>query len=819
MEKKILRKLAVTCALVCGVTASFTKDSYAQNRPSGRISIKTRQSTLQSINAQSIRHCNLPGVPQNSCWTKAEYVEHARQQGWIDSNNQIVDHNQSEVAGSGGDFIWVPGGQWNVDFVLPPQQPPNRNTPQPQRPEKRIALGVQSKIKDPSTGGELNIDGATKAGREFARAAAEERAQAAAIAGATASHVQNFLEKERQFEQQRERFENHLRQANAESRLQLEELRQYTAQVNAASAASRNQGLVEVARGLLSSGMMTSEERTALSEAEKLAASDLRSVEYSLDEGGAKILERDLARFIAAGNYQAAAKTLEILENASVDGHPRVSKVTRKYTNPSGILKVGGLFDQRSLQVSSTSQEGQIVRRLMNRYQAMWAESNGLSVLPSEDQARYILGAVALSVGEGVLAGGDSLRGAAMMELSEVMIESVMGFGVGFGKSVEDLVRSVPEIAKLVGQGANAVWSDPVAAWSATIKFASDLDEVGAALLVAVNKDYELLQGGTARERGEVLGRYAIDIVSIAVSGGTISVIKNAGKAGRIGELVTSAAKASEVTKVLARTEKIPGLVRATQVISTDIMEATLEKVKHMPGAGKRVLAVTSGRAPELVQNLSQLYVGAIRGGKAATARYLEKLAALYDVRSPSLKEIHFPKDVKNVVKLHDDVVELFKTQEGVEANGWYSRGSRAERVTDEGVKKISDTDVLTTFPGNATDSGRFTIGGELGDKGIHFSKGRIDEAKDLIVAETRVTSADVLLFRELDLKVGNLLDLRNRDLLNKISALNPNVDVLTKGSYEYTHALGHAARSAGFDGILYESARKARRTNLVIFQ
>lgn len=787
-----------TGALVLALSLIFVGDTLASIRiPEGVVMTSTRATAYSGMAQQPNLICKDNGPV---CATKEYWEQWARKQGKVERHERVSSSDSKRLVVNG----------WGEDYV------PSGASAPVQAPPKKVPLGLKTKIPDPKTGAPLEIDISTPAGRSFVMSIGPNwREEVGQVAGVVVPQILDFVSRQKELEVMRERFSEHARQADATKDAYIGSLRNYSEQARAAAGAIERQGFADLASGLTSSaaGLMTATEREAFSRARQIAASDLRHTDYAMNEEAAVLLEQELERLMTNGEVSKAAKVLEALQGATVDGRERKSKVASSYTNASGILQTGGLFDGRTLHAPIRSVEGQMIARIMNRYQAMWTESDELAALSREEQARYVLGAVALSVGEEALSQGQAARGAALASLSQVMIDSIAGFGAGLGQSVKELAMAIPELAVLAADGASALIRDPSGSWSATTNFIMNLDEVGGAILTVVQNDFDTLANGNAYGRGEVLGKYAIDVVSLVMSGGAVQAAKKVSSAGRVAVALARNREALRVSRVFEAAGKASSSVR-TAIHSSALAATTraIETTRTMAGAARTGLTALSRQSPEIAYELARTHVRLARNGAQATVAYLERVAASKN-HIPSVEKI------SEIAEYHQKVLKELDTVQGVSREGTFSRGVAKKFRTPDGQVLAHPTSVFDTPSVNAMSEHRFTIGGDLGQRGLYMTEGSVEKTRALIASEITRPSAEVL-FGQAHMKADRLLDLTNSKVVERLLPLGrKEAEILKDASYGFSQALGDAAVQKGFSGIIFSSAKSEGFINMVLFR
>lgn len=661
-------------------------------------------------------------------------------------------------------------------------------------PIVRRTIGMMQRVYDPNVQGSMSIDLNSRAGRKF-------RTGLDPIIEKVVPEIINFQDRQAQAEYQRYEFQQHFQDSIRKKEQYIDDLRQQSRAYEQRRQEQDNIGMTELGANLVAaldeSSALTVEERQARDEASALSNNPLRSAEYEYNASAAKQLESDLQTAATEKRFQEMTELSEALTYGKVDGKIRKSKVLETYARPDGVLKVGGTFDQAKFQTDVYSSNGQAVRRLANRYQALWAQSNGLSVLSSTERARYTLGAMAVSLADRELAidgvEQESVhRGAGLLSFAQTMADSLVGFGVGVSESVKSLVQSVPELAVLTAHGVHNLFTDPAAAWDMTCDFIMNLPEMGGMMIAMLAKDYDQVKNGNAYERGEVLGRYALDIVSMLATAGAGAAAKGASVSAKVGEFGA----------VLAKSVPVEFRTRAAMA-----MKSSMQILEKMPKPMREGLLKAATRDVNSVAALSEAYVSAARKGQTATVQYLEKVAA-------AGVNIDKAKDISKVAKLHARAMKALDSIPGVARETMVSRAI-AKTIIEDGVKKtLTVEDVFKKHWRQLTSEHRYTIGGPMGTSGLYLVEGSVAQATSTLLEETGKGISE-LIIAEKRIKFERLLDLTQEETLKKLGVTKSMIEL--PDNYKWTQMIGDAAKQKGYEGIIFKST-KGFLDNIVIF-
>lgn len=661
--------------------------------------------------------------------------------------------------------------------------------------DRRVIVSDQVRVYDRDVQGTMTIDFNSRSGKAF-------QATLQGIGGRVFDEALDFVAREQFLEQQRQLYQNFYQQAAEYNRQLVNDIRSQSAAYEQSAKESQNVGLANLGAGMAaaldSTGSYTMQEMRDRQNAYALSQSPLRNAEYEFNVEAKKLLEDQLRRAANEKRFEEMAELAEMLAQGKIDGKPASSKILGSYARADGVLKVGGTFDQSQFQTEARTQSGQVVRRMANRYQSLWAQSGGLSVLSSAEKARFAMGAMAVSLADGALyradTGGDEeslRRGAGFIKFAQTMADTLIGFSSGIEQSIEELVKAVPELAVLTKNGVHRLFTDPEAAWNMTMEFVTQLPEMGSAILSSLAKDYKLLKNGNAFERGEVMGRYALDVISMVGTAG----------AGMAAKGATIGVRVSEMGAVVAKTIPASARVKAVEWVNTS--RKLLESMPAPARAGFEKIANTNIK---MAESLGGAYNEAIKRGYKPTAKYIEKWAA-------AETKIASPKIAREVAQFHSQAIERLESIKGISKEVTVSRG--IDKTISKNGKLVNSTtaDAFDLGFKNSRSNHRFTIGGDLGNSGIYVVEGTVANTKDTLIRETGKSASEIFI-AEKKMNLQNLLDLTEA---NNIEKLGLDSIKLMGSDYTWTHAIGDAAREKGFSGIIFNST-KGDLINIVIF-
>ncbi|MCK6598907.1 MAG: RES family NAD+ phosphorylase [Bdellovibrionaceae bacterium] len=602
-------------------------------------------------------------------------------------------------------------------------------------------------------------------------------------------------------QQTRERFQQQLNYAQQQSEAQVNNLRQESQNIAFQAQDSDRLGLVNLGAGLVGSKALLSPAQIRASEKiRKFQNSDLRFSQYQMNSEAFEMLDKQLAKQVKEGRWSEIPAMVEALSYADVHGTKIEPKNLKNIVGSEGIIKVDSYLDEKKFKTEFKSENGQIVRRITNRYQAVWKDSESLKYLSSQERAQFFLGSLVLSLGDEAIATGDLLKGSGLLKMAQSIVDGLQGLSEGLSESLVDLIHAVPELAKLAGQGIVALANDPDGSWQTVVEFTSNLNEVKGAIINSLNQDYEKLKSGSAFEKGHVIGKYTIDIISLVAVCGSASAIKSVATAGQLTTAIQRVKYAERVSALL------PEVVLSK--VGGPIAQAA-KTIQSMPAAMRSGIKYSAVRQPEVANAIAQAYEKALVSGDTLTATYLKRMAA-------SKQSISGSVEVSNILKMHSSLSEKMKLVEKTTKEGLFSRAiSRQyeDRVTRQ-IVKTKITEVFSKSPVQLINEHRFTIGGDLGHSGLYVSEGSLGATRDLLAKETGKKVSE-LWIAEQRMKLHNLLDLTD---IKTLDTLGVTPKMLIDEGYNITHVIGDTAKNNGFQGIIFNSAKDPSKVNIVIF-
>lgn len=759
----------------------FSHDAVKANfRVPGVMLSSSRSSQVMAASAQPDLYCGRSNGQLVGCWNKEKYDQWARSQGEV---------RNSQSFSSSPDYKSISIDQSQIDYIptieLKAGDVPKEN--------KAINLKYDIKLQDPQTRKPLFISTTLQYGNRFSENIVKD-----ILAAAPA--VMDFFNRQAQMQQAQQRFQQQLEYAQQKSQDLVNSLRQESENLNTQSSNSSGKGFTEVALGLLNSNSLLSPQQIrALTAANKIQNSDLRFSKYQMNTEAFEILGQQLAQKLKENKWQDIPALVEAMTYAEIQGPNVNSSILDKLTNKQGIIQANSYLDNKVLSTPLKSENGQIVRRIYNRYQALWAQSDSLKYFNSQEKAQFFLGTTMLSLGDQSLAASELIRGSGFLSAAQSLIDGLSGYSSGLSTSISDLIKSIPELAQLAGDGVTSLLTDPKGSWLATSNFITRLPEFGSILLNTLAYDYDKLVSGSAYDKGEILGKYTLDIVGLVASAGSLNAAKNVTKITGLKNVLESS-KDFKIIRALLKTH----LETELPIIGNKAIEV-FEKT---PSGFRNGLKFSSTKQPEIADAIAKKYYESIILNDLSSSRYLEKLSA-------SKQIIDKPSKVEEVIGFHKNMSKEMEKISSTQIDGVFSRAI-PKVIEENGIKKyLTQEDVFKFHPSQISTEHRYTIGGELGQSGLYACEGHITDTVELIQRETGYKSADQLIFAEKHFKIDQMLDLTDSKNLNQLGLEIPK---LITDDYLLTQAIGDVAKSKGFKGIIFESSKIPGKKNIVIF-
>ena len=544
---------------------------------------------------------------------------------------------------------------------------------------------------------------------------------------------------------------------------------------------------------------------------------------YGFNQVAVDNISGEIRTSLGRGDFRSAAESLEGLQ---YNQEPvTLSADIRNLFNERGIVEFEK-FDPKipvsplsatPLQTEKSAPEGQVVRRVANRYQSVWAESAGLANWSDESKMQYLAGLGYVVAADKALATHDS-AGATYLHIANGLLEGAQGFKDSVAREFQNLVTSVPVLTQALKDYAVAVQQDPSKILTTAYNVLVSLPDIADAVMMDIIRDGDTILNGTARERGQVIGKWAFQVAVNFATEGALSAVGTA--AGVVSEL-PQVARAKEALS--AATASLKENAYAASKIGASAAK-NIEAVRHMPkelraevigairtdarkafdSAGTFRRALEAGHDLKAAEQMTSV---AMKTDNRAARDYLNRLVTASGAGENAPKYFKSAADAERLVDKYVEVHGALGKVKGETIEGYQARfGSKQYNSVNkpEGVFKTHD--------GNTTASGRFAPGGAEGvaaqSSGFSFTS----EAEALAGARAEVASygynPEDMVSHVQKVKLENVLKLDGSVLeqlgLDTKSILIKREEV---GAYEITQMIGHAANDRGFRGILAPSA------------
>ncbi len=503
-------------------------------------------------------------------------------------------------------------------------------------------------------------------------------------------------------------------------------------------------------------------------------------------------IKSEVKSALAAANYRKAANLIEQIDydvksDDKSSGFSNDDMIIEFEKNDSGIPK--SPFSAGKLLTNKESSFGQVVRRISNRYQAVWAETKGLEGFTDGEKITYMGGVISVRMADHLLESNAAAEGMRMLAAANELLNGIQdGFTTEMISNIKLLVNFVPAVADAMDKLANLDLDSAV-------KFVSAIPEVTKkAYSVALTKIKEL-ERASPYEKGQILGH---------CMGFAAAIIATDGVAGQL----KAAALASDsvlATRALMVAAKINVGGNVERAFRASLPLIYTEKVAKWS-------AMIEKSSPK-VQDLMTRFVGQSAHLGTALGKTEKMAGAGWDLTEESFQRI---------AQQAEKISVNLKGIKGIKEKVPVYRGLRTEFV-ENNMKQhgLSKTDAVFAYhPSQITNVNRFTLGGELGIDARYAS-----ESIETAIAELG-GNAKGYTFAKKNIQFNNLLDLTDKRVLDKLEIkLDDVASLLKKGSptsYEIPQVIGNYAKEYGYDGIKFYSApmrdNNLYRTNWAIF-
>ncbi len=536
-------------------------------------------------------------------------------------------------------------------------------------------------------------------------------------------------------------------------------------------------------------------EFTSRERARELSEDPLAYREYSLNEPAQKSLSESVAKLIAAKSYDALIDQAEpLLRQKDSSQQKHAADQFASQFNQEGILKTSafglpaGPFESFGFSTKSSSKEGEIVRRVANRFQAEWAKSEGLKNYSSGQVAQFLTGEIYLQMGDQSLGRGDIANGLVSVALAQTLIDGIYGYADGMNESINQILAAAPALKKLALNAAHSFRADPKSAFADAATLLLKTPKILGAVAMNYYRQYDKLKNGNAYDRGEVLGQLTVEALVAVATDGTFSAL---GKAVKSSEVFGAAVSRSLGPLAL---DAVGSVVAGTAEKSFEASPLFRQSLLKMGNA-------------EIANEFAGLHSTLLANGSEGTASYIEKLGV-------SGESFSSAEEVSEIAKNHARILEDIKNVETSSFSGEVTRAISKTGLENGVVVERTAEDVMKIPPANFLKDHRYTIGGDLGESGLYTTTG--PDAKSIIMRELDASSDAELLFQTKSVSFQKVLDLTNPQVVKTLGLTTQ--ALIEAENYQITQVLGDVAIRTGYDAILAPS-QYSSGLNLVILR
>ena len=445
--------------------------------------------------------------------------------------------------------------------------------------------------------------------------------------------------------------------------------------------------------------------------------------------------------------------------------------------------------------------EGTLIRKLANKYQVEWAHSHAMDNMTPEEQQSYLTGVGYLKAADHSLARGDFQQSYTQVKTSEILLNIAQGFKDGLLEATDELVKTAPIIAKNLKDLVISGLNDPEYVVEATQRLINNIPEVYKAIKKDLIKNYEVIQNGSAYERSVLAGKIAFDAGVGFITGGTVkiatkgvNVLNNVVKKTKIAQ---TAKRIKQSLPKLNYDHHIRGRTLAKEIdINSDLVAKQAQRLKNVD-------IELRSTGIQLSDNAKDFLAGQI----------VNERDILGKAKSFSQTKLNA------IAKKYNQFEKAFPELETSAVNTRLMRGvPKSLKLPNNVIAETTKENVFDFHRYTYTASGRYTM---PGDVGLYTTIGdKIEDAGKTIMLEMGEKSLKNIQLGTAKVTSDKILDLSSSTVGRaNLDKLGIQLNDLTKvENYTTTHSLGHLARKNGFDGLIFDSAKRAGSKNLVIF-
>lgn len=280
-----------------------------------------------------------------------------------------------------------------------------------------------------------------------------------------------------------------------------------------------------------------------------------RFVEYEILPETRQQLQAKALQSSRRGFSRDALHYAEILLNQKDKGQSLEAQKSLNGYFRDGLLQTQAFgasesspLDEATFATSSNDHGGQVVRRIGNKAQVQWLESEGLRSMAGKEQSSYVSALLALRAADESFAAGDDAEGFELASAANALLDFSVGFIQGSTSAVVGAVQALPDLAESLGSFFVLAMKDEEAAVKQVLRFVEKIPGMVGAVAAHYAQLSKDVMSGSAQVRGEAVGEVTADIilgiVSNGASGSLAKLVRGeALVAGASGRIASSLAK------------------------------------------------------------------------------------------------------------------------------------------------------------------------------------------------------------------------------------------------------------------------------------
>lgn len=677
-----------------------------------------------------------------------------------------------------------------------------------------LSLGVSS-----ATSSGLHIQPSNEMTKEFQQKMAEQRAIAAGLSAAVTEYAK-AREREKSMREESKRLREDYKLRQQDNQNYANHLREQMNRWNqAAEKQMRENSLALFLAGTFLENQVDQQQMAEQQASMQALMNPLSARSYAYNEVAQKNVEAELQDAVNNKNYSRIA---QLAESIYYDKNRKsVPDEVSQYFSQDGILLPEKIdpslpatpFSEAKLESSQGSDEGQLVRRVMNEYQAHFAESNGLAGLSNDQKATYLIGAAAARLADEDFADGRTVSGYGLLNLAEAGLLIAQGFFEGAKDNVVQTAMFAPEIAKAAKALYENLKNDPQGTLDSAVQLVQDMPQIKDAFLLAINENKEAFRNADPYEMSKLAGSLTVDIlVGVATNGGYLGVksaiggMSAAAKASKAAASLKIAASALPKT-VLGRAPKIiqEGMTQynnMSPVLRKNLSKQLLTDPKKALSVTRTHRALLNSGNQNLAKAASEISELALQSKSAGASNALRSAVRSLETPDQAVDYLKDASHAKEYIQTYEKMATVVAGRKTVTIEMMEGRGI-PEKYYDSGKRNIFDE-----HDGMKHSRSRIFNGGDEGLKGISTGVGRT--ADDAIrVAKAEVASyglQEEFVYGARQFSEKNILDLSgSTDIMNQQFALLKRREL--PGAFRDSNILGHVMSENKITGVLLPSS------------